>query len=358
MVNQAENVVGMRGDERGGIAVRDYTQGGLPSGLRRFKFNVDMFARALVWVSLGLGLAEVLAPKRVQKLVGIKRGNHSTLIRLAGVREIGHALLLLIQSRPLTGIWSRIAGDAMDLGLLGAAYTMPRVQKNRVSAATVSIVGITALDALTAAQLTRKRNKVESISDLIQSDINGKADGRGFHVMRSITINSSPNEVYQFWRNFENLPQFMYHLQEVRLIDERRWHWVSNAPAGTQVDWDAEITEDRPNELIAWRSMANADVPNSGEVRFETGTGGRGTVVRVEIEYRIPGGRIGRIVAKMFGDEPGQQVKGDLGRLKQVIETGEVTRSDSVPEGLGDKSLRPAQPLAQEEVEKIRSEMI
>jgi uncharacterized membrane protein len=112
------------------------------------------------------------------------------------------------------------------------------------------------------------------------------------------------------------------------------------------VEWDAEITEDRPNEMIAWRSLPDADVTNSGVVRFEPAPAGRGTVVRVEIAYRPPGGAAGRLFAKLFGEEPAQQVKGDLNRFKQVIETGEVVVSDSVPQGLGQKMQRPGRPKA------------
>jgi uncharacterized membrane protein len=151
--------------------------------------------------------------------------------------------------------------------------------------------------------------------------------------------------MYTYWRNFENLPRFMYHLESVERLDERRSHWVAKGPAGTQVEWDAEITDDRPNELIAWRSLPDAQVPNSGMVRFEPGPAGRGTVVRVEIEYRPPGGALGKAVAKLFGEEPGQQVAGDLHRFKQVMETGEVVVSEGSPHGFGQKQQKPAQPL-------------
>jgi uncharacterized membrane protein len=156
--------------------------------------------------------------------------------------------------------------------------------------------------------------------------------------------NRASDELYQFWRNFENLPQFMYHLKAVRVIDDRRSHWEAKAPAGKRVQWDAEITNDQPNEEIAWQSTFNADVPNSGRVRFEPGPAGRGTVVRVEIEYRPPGGAIGKVIAKLFGEEPGQQVAGDLHRFKQVMETGEVLRSDGSMQGYGQKMQQPARP--------------
>jgi uncharacterized membrane protein len=165
-------------------------------------------------------------------------------------------------------------------------------------------------------------------------------------VKKSITINSSPETVYQFWRNFENLPRFMYHLESVRMTGDGRSHWVAKAPAGSTVEWDAEMTEDRPNELISWRSLEGASVENSGTVRFERGPGGRGTVVRVELNYDPPGGAVGAGIAKLFGEEPEQQIKDDLRRFKQVIETGEVVRSDGSLQGTGAVAQQPGQPTA------------
>jgi uncharacterized membrane protein len=339
---------------RGGIPLRDFTLGGrsLPQSIAESrggpkllrKINFNQVARALVWVSLGLGLAEVLAPKRIQKLVGVRRGKHEALIRFAGFREIGHALMLITQARPQQAVISRVIGDVLDLGLLGAAFTTPRVKKNRLAIALASISGITLLDALTATQLKSTRAAERRSSLLTQADLEGRRPGGGFHVSRSITINRSPQELYTFWRDFSRLPQFMYHLQEVRVIDDRRSHWKTSAPAGMQVEWDAQIIEDRPNELIAWRAINNAEVPNSGMVRFEPLPNHRGTVVHVEIDYDPPGGQLGRLVAKLFGEEPRQQIKGDLQRFKQVIETGEVMRSDGSPQGMGQKLQPPARP--------------
>lgn len=167
---------------------------------------------------------------------------------------------------------------------------------------------------------------------------------------RSIIINRTPEEIYQFWRNFENLPTFMKHLEAVRVTGDGRSHWVAKAPAGESVEWDAEITEDRPNELIAWRSLEGSDVDNSGSVRFERAAGNRGTVVHVNIDYDPPGGVVGKTVAKLFGEEPGQQVYDDLRCLKQVMEVGEVIVSDGTVWENGLLSQRPAQPISGEEM--------
>lgn len=152
-------------------------------------------------------------------------------------------------------------------------------------------------------------------------------------VEKSVTINRSPEELYQFWRNFENLPQFMNHLESVTTIDTKRSHWVAKAPAGTSVAWDAEIISEQENESIAWRSLPDADVPNSGAVRFVRGPQGRGTEVHVTIGYHPPAGALGAAVAKLFGEEPNQQVEEDLRRFKRLMETGEIATIEGQSRG-------------------------
>jgi uncharacterized membrane protein len=147
------------------------------------------------------------------------------------------------------------------------------------------------------------------------------------------TIRQPPDDLYRHWRDFANLPTFMDHVRSVEVIDDRRSHWVVNAPAGATVEWDAEITEDEPGTVIAWRSTSGADVENSGSVRFSPAPGDRGTEVRVEVEYSPPGGMIGEVIAKIFGEAPDQQIADDLRRFKQVMETGEVVRSGGNPDG-------------------------
>ncbi|MEJ7714080.1 MAG: SRPBCC family protein [Pyrinomonadaceae bacterium] len=119
-----------------------------------------------------------------------------------------------------------------------------------------------------------------------------------------MTINKSPEELYKYWRSFENLPRFMNHLESVKVTTDKRSHWVAKAPAGTTVEWDAEIINEKENELIAWRSLEGADVDNSGSVRFQRSQGGRGTEVKVEIRYTPPGGILGAAVAKLLEKSP------------------------------------------------------
>jgi uncharacterized membrane protein len=161
---------------------------------------------------------------------------------------------------------------------------------------------------------------------------NGAPYGRGIKIRRSVTIDKPREELYRFWKNFENLPHFMKHVESVRIVDETRSHWVVKAPAGRTIEWDAEIVAARENELVGWRSI-NAMVENAGSVRFEDAPGGRGTVVRVQFQYNPPAGKVGATIAKLFGEEPDQQVKEDLYRFKQLMEAGEIITTKGQPSG-------------------------
>jgi uncharacterized membrane protein len=151
-------------------------------------------------------------------------------------------------------------------------------------------------------------------------------------VTKSVTINKSPSELYAFWRSFENLPQFMNHLESVTKIDETRSHWITKAPLGYKVQWSAEITDEQLNDRIEWRSMDGADIPNSGKVEFLP-TADRGTEVKVTFTYEAPAGRIGALAAKIFGEEPSQQVEEDLRRFKSLMEAGLIMKTEGQPSG-------------------------
>ncbi|NEQ29046.1 MAG: cyclase, partial [Microcoleus sp. SIO2G3] len=153
-------------------------------------------------------------------------------------------------------------------------------------------------------------------------------------VSKAVTIsNKSPEELYNFWHDFENLPTFMKHLQSVTVIDQTRSHWVANAPLGQSVEWDADIIGDIPNQFIAWASAENADVENSGFVKFVPAPGDRGTEVHVTLEYRVPGGAVTATLAKLTGEEPEQQLTDDLHRFKQLLEAGEIATTEGQPSG-------------------------
>lgn len=309
--------------------------GSAQAGLKNI--DAEKLARGLGWFSIGLGLAEVLAPRGIARIAGV-RGN-TGLIRLFGLREIASGIGIFAQDaqekRPALAVWSRVAGDALDLAALGAAFVSPSSNKGRVAFATANVLAVTALDVLCAGRLSSNHNATT---------------GGTAQVKKSLIINRSPEELYGFWRDFENLPRFMQHLESVRATGDGRSHWVAKAPAGTSVEWDAEITEDRPDELIAWRSLAGSDVENSGSVRFERAPGGRGTIVKVEIAYNPTGGVIGEWVAKLTGDDPEQQAQEALRCFKQLMETGEIVISDGTVWDNGLLTQRPAQPVPSEEL--------
>ncbi|HST88487.1 MAG TPA: SRPBCC family protein [Ktedonobacterales bacterium] len=161
----------------------------------------------------------------------------------------------------------------------------------------------------------------------------GGGGARPMRFAKSVTIGRPASEVYAFWHDFANLPRFMRHLERVTPQGDGRSHWVARIPAGNTVEWDAEITADRENELIAWRSLAGATIANQGEVRFVPAPGGRGTEVHATIRYELPAGTAGKVAAKLANVVPAQEVKDDLLRLKEVLEAGEVATTAGQPAG-------------------------
>jgi len=168
----------------------------------------------------------------------------------------------------------------------------------------------------------------------------------------STTVMGSTEEVYAFWRDFQRLPEFMAHLDSVEATSDTKSRWTATAPFGRTVTWEAEVVDDRPGQLISWHSVPGSDISNEGSVRFAAAPGDRGTEVRVEIAYDIPGGPLGQALARFFGEDPRQQVDDDLRRFKQIFETGEIARSDGAPGGKRAREefpQRPAQPMTDDE---------
>lgn len=306
--------------QAGGVA-----PGQLSPALRRNGGN-GRLADGLGWFSLALGGAEVAAPGLVARMIGVTNtAENRLLLRALGAREIASGLGILGRDRQAPWVWSRVAGDAMDLVLLGLAFGSNASRRGNLGMAAAAVAGVTALDVLAGRR--------ESQQD---------AGRRAFeHVTGSMTVNRPPAEVYEFWRNLENLPRFMRHLRSVTVTGPDRSHWVVQGPGGIDAEWDAEILEDRPGEFLAWRSLPGSGVENSGWVSFRPAPGGRGTEVSLRLTYHPPAGRLGAAVAWLFGREPERQLREDMRRFKQVIETGEIARSDASRGLLG---MRPAQP--------------
>ena len=291
--------------------------------------TLEQRAVALGWFSIGLGLAELLAPRQVARLIGADEDDATTRAVLmgTGVRELACGVGLLSKSRPATWAWARVAGDVMDIALLGYTWNSNPVPREQMLAVGGTILGATWADAQTAVQL--QQAQVEPLAD-------------GISVRQSVTVQKTPEEAYTFFRDLENLPRFMWHLESV-VEGNGRSRWRAKGPLGTSIEWEAEVVEDRPGECLAWRSLPGADVPNRGRVVFRPATGGRGTEIGVELSYDPPAGAIGAAFAKLFGHEPSQQVSADLRRLKQELETGEVLHSDaSIHRG-----MHPARPSAE-----------
>ena len=148
----------------------------------------------------------------------------------------------------------------------------------------------------------------------------------GIHVEESITIDKPVDQVYRFWRNFENLPKFMNHLDTVAMREAGVSHWVACGPAGTKVEWDARIINEIDNKLIGWQSLEGSMVSTAGSVNFRETD--RGTDVRVHLQYNPPAGRLGAAVAWLFGEEPNVQIREDLQRFKHLMETGKSLKID------------------------------
>jgi len=142
---------------------------------------------------------------------------------------------------------------------------------------------------------------------------------------KSVTINRSPDEIYAFWRQLENLPRFMQHVQSVTQRGDVISHWIVKTSHGHTLEWDARIIEDKPGQMISWQSLEGADMDNAGSVWFTSAADGSGTVVKFAMKYSPPGGRIGAAIAKMFGDSVAKEMSEDLFRLKNLLETGATT---------------------------------
>ena len=271
--------------------------------------------QALAGFSIVLGLAQLLAPRAVGRAIGV--GEFPVLMRLLGVREITSGLGLLSRRQPSRWSWSRVIGDAIDLGLLGAAATRANGDMRRIASAAVTVAGVTALDVYASRRL-------RGISALAAP---------GVEIYETIVINADPATLYDFWSRVENLPRFMQHLERVTPKDERVSHWVARGPAGTRVEWDSQIVAAEPNRRIAWQTLPGSQIEHEGSVSFAPAAGGRGTRLDVQLCYLPPVGRAAVPIARLLGEEPRVQINADLRRLKQVIETGEIASTSGQPSG-------------------------
>lgn len=276
--------------------------------------NTQALTQLLGWFSVGLGVTQLLAPRALSRTIGISE-RHTTLMRCCGAREIVSGVGLLTQgSSPWA--WTRVAGDAIDIALLKAAAREPDADPQRIAIVAAALAGISALDVYAGRALPSAAGAPTEIE-----------------VSETITIHSTPQQLYAFWRNLENLPRFMLQLKSVETTGATSSRWSAAGPAGTAVTWESEITADEPDTRISWATLPDSPVDHAGTVHFESAPGGRGTVVRVNMIYKAPAGRLGVGVAKILGREPGQQIRDDLRHFKQLIETGEIATTHGQPTG-------------------------
>jgi len=213
-------------------------------------------------------------------------------------------------------MWARVAGDVMDASaIIGGAQ---RDQRTATVGALAAVAGVTALDILCAKQCA--------------IDEQGASDTE--HAESSLLISRSPEECYRFWSDVENIPRFSSEPLSVRKTGEKTSHWTVHLPRNAgDVEWDAEIVEDVPNERISWRAIPSGSVTVNGTVTFESAPGGRGTIVRVQFEYDHPGRTPAAPLSKFIGKHPGQIAYKSLRRLKQLLELGEIVTTEGQPAG-------------------------
>jgi uncharacterized membrane protein len=296
--------------------------------------RADKLAHGLGWFSIGLGAAQILAPRAMSRLIGVKDADgNTTLMRAVGVREIAAGIGLLADPKPTGFAVARVAGDAMDLAMLMNTLTTPENDRARALLATAAVVGVGLLDVLASEDLANTTPKVTHPAK----------DSQNFSIKRSVTVNRPVDEVYAFWKNFENMPKFMKHLDSVQSTGENTSRWTAGSSQGLSVAWEVQLVEDRPNQLLSWQTIGVSDVTGTGRVEFTPAPGGRGTEVRADISYQPPGGALGAKIARVFRDIPGVKIENQLNTFKQIIETGEEVHSDSSIH----KGMHPAQPSAE-----------
>jgi uncharacterized membrane protein len=280
--------------------------------------KAQRLARSLGWLSLGLGLTKLVTPRTIARVTGLN-SKHG-VIRLLGLREILHGVSILNSPKPIGPLWSRVLGDIIDLAVLRKGAASPNASRGPLIVTAAVVAGVTVLDFKASQSLTRNADKI-------------KDDFGEIHITKTVLINRSTKEIYSFWRNYSNLARVMSHLESVEDMRDNRSRWIAKGLAGKRLKWDAETTEDRPNEFIAWSSIPGSDVENSGSVKFESVIGKPATLVRVELNYRQPMGALAATVAKFFGAEPEIQLRDDLHRLKQVLEAGEIITTEGQSAG-------------------------
>jgi len=267
--------------------------------------------KGLGWFSIGLGLTELIAPRGLARFIGIEDdGKVPTVMRLFGLREIAAGAMLLARPTDPKGGINRVVGDLIDLATMGIAMSRGSTSRGRNLFALGNVLAVTAVDVMHSVREQRRK--------------------LGAPVRRAVTIARSPSEVYSMWKNYRRFPEFMKWVESIEDRGNGISHWTVRTPVGGTIEYDARITEDIANRRISWESLPGTIVPNKGCIEFLDAPGGRGTEVHLEMQVAAP---LGKTIA-------GEEAAGDLRRLKQVLEVGEVVVSDSTLT----RGTHPAQP--------------
>lgn len=284
------------------------------------RIDAKRLPEALAYFSLGLGAAEMTASDTVARLSGIPNTHHG-LIRAMGLREVAAGAAMLSDPLDPKWSWARVGGDAIDLALIMLSFGSPRARRGRLFASMLTVLGVTALDVLTATFLTRTQTDRVHRRHLTR--------GRGERIEQSIAINCSPDQAYAFIHDFSKWPNIMPNLRTVQQNGDAELHmkaWINRQ----DVEWRSDVIEDRPNEMISWRARDNGSYLKAGSIKMGWIPGGRGTLVRVEILQKpLP-------VSAALDQSLDFRLREGLRRMKALIETGEI------PTTIGQPSGRPA----------------
>lgn len=279
------------------------------NGTRQAATGPRRLAKALGWLSVGLGAAELAVPGRVSDLVGTR--NNDPLVRSIGAREVATGIAILKQPYSSKFLWGRVGGDLVNLALIGTAAKARGSRKRRLIAAAAAVGGVAALDVLCSARLTRAAEPI--------------------HVTRSITIARPARELYDLWQ--EALPQIMAHFAHVYTSADDRSHWAMNLPGERTIQWESQVVERRPGEFMSWKSTDGAPVASEGSIRFSPAPRELGTEVTLDLSLHPPGGKARESILRTFDFVPGTIAEKALRRFKSLAETGEIPTLQGNPSG-------------------------
>ncbi len=263
----------------------------------------EQVARGLGWFSIGLGMVEMFAPRALSRMIGVRY--HPVCMRAFGAREATAGIGILTHpNQPAGWLWARVGGDILDLAALGWAFNTNRRSTAKRMAAVAAVAGVTVLDIICAQGYTK-----------IATDT-------GFE--SSVTIGKSPKELYDLWREPQIMSQVMGNFAEVRKVDEEYMHWVIFGFIGRTFEFDAKSVEQRPGELIRWKSISGSVPPNGGEVWFRPAPGDRGTEVTLRFKLESSANTLHKAASTLMPSIPKMAIRKALMRFKSLAETGEI----------------------------------